>query len=365
MKKFLLLPLAAMCAAGVSAADYLEVELDDFGPIHAGENITLTLYDVDGTAPYTYQWKNAAGDLLGSDETLTLTLDRPSVLTLTVTDSKGVSGTAYAEVDVYGLRETAGFEGLVEEGKTFWPGRVYDDPYASESKFYSGGFSFTNTFSPAMGNFCGGFMVSETTDRDFNGATYFEDQFNSAPGGAAEGKGFMVGYPSYARAEITILADEEGAELEGCDLTNNMYLYTSASSGDGFSSPFAKGDYHTVIFKGDNGKSVKFNLADFRDNDASKHFILDKWVHCDLSPLGKVKKITVSIESSNEYVPTYFCMDNLRYADSGSVGNIAADTDNTDAPAEYFDLQGRRVATPANGIFIERRGSSARKILIP
>ena len=41
-------------------------------------------------------------------------------------------------------------------------------------------------------------------------------------------------------------------------------------------------------------------------------------------------------------------MDNLRYA-----------------PAEYFDLQGRRIARPAGGIFIERRGSSIRKVLLP
>lgn len=365
MKKFLLLSLAGMFAAGVNAADYLEVELDDFNAIHAGESITLSLYDVDGTAPYTYQWKNAAGDLLGSDEQLTVTLDRPSVLSLTVTDSKGTSGTAYAEVDVYGIRETADFEGIVEEGKTFWPGRVYDDPYASESKFYSGGFSFTNTFSPVMGNYCGGFMVSESTDKDFDAASYFEDQFNSVSGSAAAGKGFMLGYPSYARAEITILADEDGAELEGCDLTNNMYFYNSAAVGDSFSKPFAKGDFHTVIFTGDNGKTVSFNLADFRDNDASKHFILNEWRHCDLSPLGKVKQITVSIQSSNEFVPTYFCMDNLKYADTGSVESISSDNDDLYAPAEYFDLQGRPVATPSAGLFIERRGSTARKVLLP
>ena len=36
-----------------------------------------------------------------------------------------------------------------------------------------------------------------------------------------------------------------------------------------------------------------------------------------------------------------------------------------DAPAEYYNLQGIRVANPAHGIYIERRGSKATKVLIP
>lgn len=39
-----------------------------------------------------------------------------------------------------------------------------------------------------------------------------------------------------------------------------------------------------------------------------------------------------------------------------SVGN--------DSPAEYFDLQGRKVDNPASGLYIERRGSSVRKVMV-
>lgn len=38
--------------------------------------------------------------------------------------------------------------------------------------------------------------------------------------------------------------------------------------------------------------------------------------------------------------------------------------DNSDAPAVYYNLQGMQVKHPANGIFIERRGTSTRKVLI-
>ena len=37
-------------------------------------------------------------------------------------------------------------------------------------------------------------------------------------------------------------------------------------------------------------------------------------------------------------------------------------TDNADAPVEYYNLQGIRVANPANGIFIRRQGTQATKV---
>lgn len=50
------------------------------------------------------------------------------------------------------------------------------------------------------------------------------------------------------------------------------------------------------------------------------------------------------------------------YAVSGVVDNIAVDTD---APAEYFNLQGMRVDNLQPGrVYIERRGSSARRVLV-
>jgi len=44
---------------------------------------------------------------------------------------------------------------------------------------------------------------------------------------------------------------------------------------------------------------------------------------------------------------------------------IGPTTDDNDAPAEYFNLQGVRVANPSGGIFIERRGATVTKRYIP
>ncbi|MDE6468615.1 MAG: hypothetical protein K2L28_06945, partial [Muribaculaceae bacterium] len=48
---------------------------------------------------------------------------------------------------------------------------------------------------------------------------------------------------------------------------------------------------------------------------------------------------------------------------AGVEGVTVADDDNN-APAVYYNLNGVRVENPANGLYIERRGTKARKVLI-
>lgn len=48
---------------------------------------------------------------------------------------------------------------------------------------------------------------------------------------------------------------------------------------------------------------------------------------------------------------------------SSGIEEIEA-TDNTNAPVEYFNLQGMRVKEPANGLYIRRQGSDTRKVFV-
>jgi hypothetical protein len=57
---------------------------------------------------------------------------------------------------------------------------------------------------------------------------------------------------------------------------------------------------------------------------------------------------------------------NIWHADTlskpgSSVANIAVDEN---APVEYFNLQGVRVANPAKGLFIRRQGNTTTKVLV-
>lgn len=48
----------------------------------------------------------------------------------------------------------------------------------------------------------------------------------------------------------------------------------------------------------------------------------------------------------------------------GGVSDICVDNADTDAPVEYYNLQGIRVAEPSNGLFIRRQGNTATKVLV-
>lgn len=53
--------------------------------------------------------------------------------------------------------------------------------------------------------------------------------------------------------------------------------------------------------------------------------------------------------------------ENARYETSSDIDIISCE--NNDAPAEYFDLNGRKVNNPSSGIYICRRGSSSRVVV--
>jgi hypothetical protein len=59
-------------------------------------------------------------------------------------------------------------------------------------------------------------------------------------------------------------------------------------------------------------------------------------------------------KSGYEYIYIYF-------PEETSVSNIAVDEN---APVEYYNLQGVRVANPSNGIYIQRQGNQAKKVLV-
>lgn len=315
---------AAVCSAAVMPARAeLSVTLNEFEPINLGESITLSIDELEGNGPFTYQWTNRDGEVVGSSESLTVTPTRPEVYHLVVSNETE-SANAYAEVVVYGVKENATFEDIALNEEKTWSGRIYDDPAQMESNFFSGGFMFTNTYMPAW-LFWGGFAASARTETSFDSATYLVDQFNCVAGSGHESAGFGLVYTGMCRSEFTTLADRDGATLSGVYVSNNMYFINSATAGDAYAKPFTDGDFHKIVFTGDDpaGSPVEFYLADFTGTD---HYIVRDWRWVDLSALGKVKTVTVSIESSNEMVPTYACLDDLTYADNGGISDATLDT---------------------------------------
>jgi hypothetical protein len=55
--------------------------------------------------------------------------------------------------------------------------------------------------------------------------------------------------------------------------------------------------------------------------------------------------------------------ENYSYNGEAGVSTVVVD-DNSNAPVEYFNLQGVRVANPENGLYIRRQGNKATKVLV-
>ncbi|HDM77155.1 MAG TPA: DUF4465 domain-containing protein, partial [Deltaproteobacteria bacterium] len=118
-------------------------------------------------------------------------------------------------------------------------------------------------------------------------------------------------------------------EITGAYFTNTTYAYLSMRDGDAFAKKFG-GDSGsdpdwfklTITGIGESGSKtgeVDFYLADYRFDDNSKDYIVDKWTWVDLSSLGEVVALQFALSSSDSgewgmNTPAYFAMDDLNGA---------------------------------------------------
>jgi hypothetical protein len=54
----------------------------------------------------------------------------------------------------------------------------------------------------------------------------------------------------------------------------------------------------------------------------------------------------------------------MLYESISGINDITVDSADSNAPVQYFDLQGRRVLNPSNGLYIRRQGSATSKVIL-
>lgn len=305
----------------------------------AGQSLTVYPAIEGGDKPYAYSWTNRAGEEVGTDEALTVTLSQPEVYTLTVTSADGQTASAYTLLTVYGSDGDATMEDNRLAPESSWCG--YEDREYMTYPWFSGAFSFDNMYWAAY-NSWSGFAYSNSTSDKF---VTLDDQFNSVMGGAYEGKQYGVSF-LWSPMRIHVLKDREGAELDHIYVTNAAYSYTSMTVGDAYCKPFTTGDYLMVTFTGDDpeGQPVEVYLADYRSENAAEHTLLTDWKRVDLAPLGKVTNVAVNLSASNVYVPTSFVFDNLCYKKSDGAADAIADHTAEAVSVRYLTADGRVAA---------------------
>ncbi len=152
------------------------------------------------------------------------------------------------------------------------------------------------------------------------------------PNSAKPGEGFggtnqyAVGFGFEEPISVTLKGTARGKMVKGFYATNTTYAHNAMRDGYLVAKKFGgipnvDSDWFKITVKGFmndtlTADSIDFYLADFRDADSTKDYIIKTWEWVDLTPLGKVDSLTFLVSTSDvgqfgANTPLYFCMDNL------------------------------------------------------
>lgn len=288
-----------------------EIFWDD-EPVNEGATVDLMAAVIGGLEPYTYTWTDQRGLTRGNDDILSFTAETNTTYHLAVQSADGQNVVCKAHIPVINDKpKKASFEDLALDTESNWRwDKLISDGGAFQDSFFSGSYKFGN-FSMTSANTWSGYGYSNETSTSF---VYLADQMHNVVGGGAAGTAtYGVGYLYGIDSRIFLSVPDEGAEIPGIYVTNSAYTLNSILSGDNFSSKFTTGDYHILTIEGLNGSestgSVNVTLADYR---GTKPYVLTQWQWIDLSTLGKVTAINMSLDG-NKYatVPAYICFDEI------------------------------------------------------
>lgn len=201
------------------------------------------------------------------------------------------------------------------------PGEYLND--ASPAKgFESGSIVLPNEFNEDF-NFWSGFAITADTNTTTPG---FTNQYSAYPGRGAEGtQTYAMGY-IYEPIIINLKEKAIGKPMIGMYVANSTYSYLSMRDGDGFAKKFGgetgtDPDFFMLTIKKYSGgvisdDSIDVFLADYRFSNSSKDFILEDWKYIDLSILGEIDSLVLSLTSSDVGIfgmntPSYVAVDQI------------------------------------------------------
>ena len=269
---------------------------------------------------------------------------------------------------------------LSDEPLSYNENLVWDGIY-SNSPLQADGLIFSHT-APYGDGYYEGFIASKNTDTQnhLDAAGWTANQWGCmARGGvdpksnhsfnskAIEGKPFLINYFSayslstsdYGTSYITT-ANNATFKPQGIYVCNAPWGYHGCISGDGFASPLvAEGGYYKVTFNGVNiergtTQQVDFFLAERKYSDRNQDNVIDEadnytndhWAWCDLTSLGEVDIIYISMDSSDKgdygmNTSTLVCLDGMEVVATTAINKIEKPINNIYATNGhiYLDLQ--------------------------
>ena len=208
---------------------------------------------------------------------------------------------------------------IEQQNITFNNQDVWDKTFNDSIKYQSfsnGTFSFAHLRSGNSwdGTSWEGFTISRSTDTLLSHESFYPDhQWGIMTGGGVNGIGtpFILGYFSeytensldshICEIEFTHINDVEAV---GCYVCNSPYTMRCITQGFGYARKFTQGDYCTLTAHGINANgeecgTVVYYIADYRNEDSTKWILNTDWDWMDLTPLGAVKSIYFTMETTD------------------------------------------------------------------
>jgi len=214
--------------------------------------------------------------------------------------------------------KTVDFENLTLGSASYWNGSD------KSGEFSSAGVKFQNNFNSTYSSW-DGFAYSQKSDIV---TADIANQYSVYDASNSSNKFAMYYLPFAGDAFASFPAGAEYV-VKSASVCNSTYTGLGIKNGvSGFSKKFGgvsgndKDWYKLTAIgydaAGDSVKSVDFYLADYRSDDNTKDYIINKWTTVDFSQLGKINKLTFRFSSSDNgawgmNTPAFVCLDNLKY----------------------------------------------------
>lgn len=228
------------------------------------------------------------------------------------------------------------FESLVGIQDTFLNGEDGTGGFQTNNAFFPNTFEDFGTFTSWSG-----WSMSTITDNQTVG---LGNQYSVISGeGVNDSQTYGITFVA-GQSIVKLNENIKGTTVDGFFINNGTYPYFSMLEGDAFAKKFGgeTGDdpdfFKLTIKKYLNGSisqdSIDFYLADYRDSDNTKDYIINEWTYIDLKPLGDVDSLAFTLSSSDNgafgmNTPAYFCIDDFTTLD------ISTNTNEIDVDSHF------------------------------